>query len=84
PKGVGALYIRKGVRLHNFVHGGAQEKSKRAGTENIPAIVGYGLRTTIIVGFPGETEDDFKQLVDFVEEVKFDRLGAFAYSREED
>ncbi|MDU4880900.1 MAG: aminotransferase class V-fold PLP-dependent enzyme, partial [Clostridioides difficile] len=42
PKGVGALYIRKGVRLHNFVHGGAQEKSKRAGTENIPAIVGYG------------------------------------------
>lgn len=42
------------------------------------------LRTTIIVGFPGETEEDFKELVEFVKEVKFDRLGAFAYSREED
>lgn len=42
------------------------------------------LRTTIIVGFPGETEDDFNQLVEFVKVAKFDRLGAFAYSREED
>ncbi|GAA0104948.1 30S ribosomal protein S12 methylthiotransferase RimO [Paraclostridium sordellii] len=42
------------------------------------------LRTTIIVGFPGETEEDFKELVEFAKEVKFDRLGAFAYSREED
>ncbi|MCC0708222.1 30S ribosomal protein S12 methylthiotransferase RimO [Clostridioides sp. ES-S-0190-01] len=49
--------------------------------KNIPDAI---LRTTIIVGFPGETEEDFKQLVDFVKEVKFDRLGAFAYSREED
>lgn len=42
------------------------------------------VRTTIIVGFPGETEEDFKEVVDFAKEVKFDRLGAFAYSREED
>lgn len=42
------------------------------------------LRTTIIVGFPGETEEDFNELVEFAKEVKFDRLGAFAYSREED
>ncbi|MBS5786370.1 MAG: cysteine desulfurase NifS [Clostridioides difficile] len=42
PKGVGSLYIKRGVKLHNLVHGGAQEKGKRAGTENIPAIVGYG------------------------------------------
>ncbi|MGL4797011.1 MAG: 30S ribosomal protein S12 methylthiotransferase RimO, partial [Paraclostridium sp.] len=42
------------------------------------------LRTTIIVGFPGETEEDFKEVVEFAKEVRFDRLGAFAYSREED
>ena len=42
------------------------------------------VRTTIIVGFPGETEEDFKEVVDFAKLVKFDRLGAFAYSREED
>ncbi len=42
------------------------------------------LRTSLIVGFPGETEDDFKELVDFVKEVRFDRLGVFTYSREED
>lgn len=41
------------------------------------------LRTTIITGFPGETEEDFEELLDFAKEVKFDRLGAFAYSREE-
>ncbi len=42
------------------------------------------IRTSIIVGFPGETEEQFKELCDFVREVKFDRLGVFAYSREED
>ena len=42
PKGIGALYIKRGTKLHTFVHGGAQERRKRAGTENIPAIVGYG------------------------------------------
>ena len=42
PKGIGALYIRKGVILPNLVHGGAQEMSRRAGTENLPGIVGFG------------------------------------------
>ena len=42
PKGMGALYIRKGNRLSNFIHGGAQEMGKRAGTENLPGIVGFG------------------------------------------
>jgi cysteine desulfurase len=42
PKGIGALYIKAGTKLHTFVHGGAQERRRRAGTENIPAIVGYG------------------------------------------
>ena len=45
---------------------------------------GFALRTSIIVGFPGETEEQFRELLDFVEEAEFDRLGAFAYSAEED
>ena len=45
---------------------------------------GFALRTSIIVGFPGETEAQFRELLDFVEEAEFDRLGAFAYSAEED
>lgn len=43
PKGIGFLYIRKGVKIRSFVHGGAQERSRRAGTENIPGIVGLGV-----------------------------------------
>lgn len=42
PKGIGFLYIRKGIKIRSFVHGGAQERSRRAGTENIPGIVGLG------------------------------------------
>ena len=42
PKGVGALYVRKGTRLVSLMHGGGQEKRRRAGTENVPAIVGLG------------------------------------------
>ncbi len=42
PKGVGALYIRKGVKIDNLLHGGAQERGYRAGTENLPGIVGLG------------------------------------------
>ncbi|MCR6515454.1 MAG: cysteine desulfurase NifS [Clostridium chrysemydis] len=40
PKGVGALYVRKGIRIHNLIHGGAQERNRRAGTENTASIVG--------------------------------------------
>ncbi len=47
-------------------------------------IPGVSIRTTMIVGFPGETEGDFRELLEFIEEVQFDRLGAFVYSDEED
>ena len=42
PKGIGFLYIRKGLKLRSFIHGGAQERKRRAGTENVPGIVGFG------------------------------------------
>ncbi len=42
PKGIGAIYIRSGVNLPTYIHGGAQERKKRAGTENVPGIVGFG------------------------------------------
>lgn len=48
--------------------------------KNIPNVI---IRTTLIVGFPGETEENFEELYEFVNEVKFDRLGAFMYSKEE-
>jgi len=42
PKGIGLLYIRKGVKIRSFIHGGAQERKRRAGTENVPGIAGLG------------------------------------------
>jgi len=42
PKGVGMLYVRSGVNITSFLHGGAQERSRRAGTENVPGAVGFG------------------------------------------
>lgn len=50
PKGVGALYMRKGLRPENFVHGGAQEHGRRASTENIAGIVGFGAAMEILQG----------------------------------
>ncbi len=47
PKGIGFLYIRKGIKIKSFLHGGAQERKRRAGTENVPGIVGFGKATAL-------------------------------------
>ena len=54
PKGIGFLYIRKGVKVRSFVHGGAQERKRRAGTENVPGIVGLGAAVERAVRTMGE------------------------------
>jgi len=60
-----------------------EEEQRRLISRLRDEIPGITLRTSLIVGFPGETDDDFRKLVQFVEEVRFDRLGVFCYSREE-
>ena len=57
PKGIGFLYIRKGLKLKSFVHGGAQERHRRAGTENVPAIVGFGKAVEIAMDTMKERHD---------------------------
>lgn len=67
--------MRRGITKSNLI--GLLEKLRR----NIP---GLALRTTLITGYPDETEKDFEELVDFVKEFRFDRLGVFTYSHEDD
>jgi len=50
PKGVGALYVRKGTKMINLLHGGAQESGHRASTENVPGIVGLGVAAEVVLG----------------------------------
>jgi len=75
-------HIADGVlaRMHRGVNGEITRALIRKMREKVPGVV---LRTTMIVGFPGETDEDFAQLLDFVREARFERLGAFKYSEEE-
>ena len=50
PKGIGIMYIRKGVKIRSFVHGGAQERNRRAGTLNVPGIIGLSEAVSIARG----------------------------------
>lgn len=58
PKGIGFLYIRKGIKMRSFIHGGAQERGRRAGTENVPAIAGFG--AAVEYAFTGMEERETK------------------------
>ncbi len=66
PKGVGALIIRKGLRIEPFMHGGAQERSKRAGTENLAGIVGLAKALEISVANIPEKQEKMKEMRDYL------------------
>ena len=68
------------ARMHRGVTGEWTRNLIAQMREKVPGVV---LRTTMIVGFPGETPEDFEQLLEFVREARFERLGAFTYSEEE-
>lgn len=64
PKGVGLLYVRGGIKLDNLIHGGAQERGRRAGTENLPGIVGMGLAMEIAAARQAENHARLSSLRD--------------------
>ena len=66
PKGIDFLYIRKGLKLKSFVHGGAQERKRRAGTENVPGIVGIGTATARAMRTMEERTSKEKELRDYL------------------
>ena len=79
PKGIGFLYIRKGVKIRSFIHGGAQERKRRAGTENVTGIVGLGKAVELAVSHMEERTAGERELRDYLigrilKEVPFSRL----------
>ena len=78
PKGIGALYIRKGVKIKNLIHGGQQEKGKRAGTENVIGIVALGKACELAVS---EMEKTTEKLVYLRDKIIKNILGSIDYSR---
>ena len=68
PKGIGFLYIRKGVKIRSFLHGGAQERKRRAGTENVPGIVGFGKAVELALASMEERAVRERELRDYLME----------------
>ena len=66
PKGIGFLYIRTGLKTRSFVHGGAQERKRRGGTENVPGIVGYGRAAEIAMDSMEERDKKERELRDYL------------------
>ncbi len=86
PKGVGALYIRKGVKIISILHGGHQERGRRAGTENVPGIIGLGKAIEIAVNTMDENAARIKALRDkliqgVMEKVPYTRLNGHPEKR---
>ena len=86
PKGIGFLYIRKGVKIRSFVHGGAQERKRRAGTENVPGIVGIGTATKRAIATMEERTAKEREMRDYLikrvmEEIPYTKLNGHPTDR---
>ena len=86
PKGVGFLYIRKGLKLRSFIHGGAQERKRRAGTENVPGIVGLGKAVEIAMTELENNKKKETELRDYLigrvmDEIPYTRLNGHRTNR---
>ncbi len=86
PKGIGFLYIRQGVKIRSFIHGGAQERKRRAGTENVPGIVGYGAAVKRAVATMDERIKYETELRDYMikrilDEIPYSRLNGHTTKR---
>ncbi len=86
PKGVGFLYIRTGVKIRSFMHGGAQERKRRAGTENVPGIVGFGKAARIAMDTMEERIRHETELRDYLmervmEEIPYTRINGDRVNR---
>ena len=86
PKGIGFLYIRKGVRPGAFIHGGAQERARRAGTHNTPGIVGLGTAAALAAAQMKENIEKETKLRDYLikrvlEEIPYSRLNGHRVNR---
>ena len=86
PKGIGFLYIRKGVKIRSFIHGGAQERKRRAGTENVPGIVGFGKAVERAVGTMEARTETERRLRDYLidrvlKEIPYARLNGHRSQR---
>src|SRR5207302_3688670 len=75
PKGVGALYVRKGIRVEPLIHGAGHEGGRRAGTENVPYIVGLGKAAEIAAKSLPEATEKLRSLRDRLHDRLFEVLG---------
>lgn len=86
PKGIGMLYIRKGVKIGSFIHGGAQERRRRAGTHNVPGIVGFGKAAELAMAAQTEIAAQISELRDYLiervmAEIPYTRLNGHRQKR---
>ena len=86
PKGIGIMYIRKGVKIRSFIHGGAQERRRRAGTHNVPGIVGMGKAAELAKANMDKNIKNVSELRDYLikrvlDEIPYTRLNGHETNR---